>query len=87
MKECDKRKSHTSRKLHVIYISSNNGRHPVTKKLSSNIYLVLMKPFSGRCKQEHSYNYKSFRTIPPLKIIHYLTDNCKKNRKIDKSLL
>ena len=31
MKECDKRKKHISRKLHMIYISSNNIRHPVTK--------------------------------------------------------
>ena len=31
MKECDKRKRHISSKLHMIYISSNNGRHPVTK--------------------------------------------------------
>jgi len=31
MKECDKRKGHISRKLHMIYISSNNVRHPVTK--------------------------------------------------------
>ena len=31
MKEYDKRKSHTSSKLRVIYISSNNVRHPLTK--------------------------------------------------------
>jgi hypothetical protein len=31
MKECDKRNSHISSKLHVIYISYNNDRHPVTK--------------------------------------------------------
>jgi len=31
MKECDKRKSHISTKLHMIYISFNNVRHPVTK--------------------------------------------------------
>jgi hypothetical protein len=31
MAECDKRKSHIRSKLHMIYISSNNGRHPVTK--------------------------------------------------------
>ena len=31
MKECDKRRSHKSRKLHMFYISSNNVRHPVTK--------------------------------------------------------
>ena len=27
--ECNKRKSHTSKKLHMIYVSSNNIRHPV----------------------------------------------------------
>ena len=35
MKEYDKRKSHISSKLHVIYISSNNVRHPVTKTYTS----------------------------------------------------
>ena len=30
MKECDKCKSHISSKLHMIYISSNNGRHRYT---------------------------------------------------------
>ena len=30
MKECDKRNSHISGKLNMIYISSNNVRHPVT---------------------------------------------------------
>ena len=35
MKECDKRKSHISSKLHIIYISSNNGRHPVTKTFTT----------------------------------------------------
>ena len=34
MKECDKRKSHRSSKLHIIYISSNNGRHPVSKNFT-----------------------------------------------------
>jgi len=33
-KECDKRKSHISSKLHMICISSNNGRHPVTKNFT-----------------------------------------------------
>jgi hypothetical protein len=31
MKECDKPKSHISSKRRMIYISSNNGRKPVTK--------------------------------------------------------
>ena len=35
MKECDKRKSHVSSKLHVIYTSSNNIRHPVSKTFTT----------------------------------------------------
>jgi len=31
MKECEKQKSQISSKLHMVYISSNNDRHPVTK--------------------------------------------------------
>jgi hypothetical protein len=31
MKECDKRKNHISRKLHMMYISFNKVRHPVIK--------------------------------------------------------
>jgi len=31
MKECDERNSHVSKKLHKIYMSSNNDRHPVTE--------------------------------------------------------
>ena len=34
MEECDKRKSHVSSKLHMIYISSNSDRHPVTKNFT-----------------------------------------------------
>jgi len=35
VKEFDKRKSHISNKLHMIYISSNNVRHPVTKTFTT----------------------------------------------------
>jgi hypothetical protein len=35
MKECDKRESHISNKLHVIYTSSNNIRRPVTKNFTT----------------------------------------------------
>jgi hypothetical protein len=35
MKECDKRKGHISSKLHIIYISSNKGRHPITKNFNT----------------------------------------------------
>ena len=30
MKACDKQNSHINSKLQLIYISSNNARHPVT---------------------------------------------------------
>ena len=39
MKECNKRKSHISSKLHMIYISSNNVRHPVTKTFTPLNYI------------------------------------------------
>ena len=39
MKECDKQESHISSKLHVIYISSNNVRHPVTKTLTLRLLI------------------------------------------------
>jgi len=35
MKECYKRKSHISSKLHMIYIFSNSVRHPVTKTFTT----------------------------------------------------
>ena len=38
MKECDKRKSHISSKLRMIYICSNNVGHPVTKTLTTLQY-------------------------------------------------
>jgi len=51
MKECDKRKSHISCKLHMIYISSNIVRHPVTKTFTTlheqhlnSICLRLLRP-------------------------------------------
>jgi hypothetical protein len=38
MKEGDKWKSHISSKLHMIYVSSNNGRHPVTNTFTTLHY-------------------------------------------------
>jgi hypothetical protein len=35
MKECDKRNSHINGKLHMIYISSIHGRHPITKTFTA----------------------------------------------------
>jgi hypothetical protein len=42
MKECDKRKSHIYSELHMIYISSNNVRHPVTKTINTLHYTTLV---------------------------------------------
>jgi len=39
MKESDKRKGHTSSKLHMIYISSNKVRHPVTETVIT-LYMI-----------------------------------------------
>jgi len=44
MKECDKRKSHRNSKRHMIYISFNNVRHPVTKTFTTLHYPSL--PFT-----------------------------------------
>ena len=41
MKQCDKPNSHISSKLHMIYISSDNGRHPVTKTFTKLHYTSL----------------------------------------------
>jgi len=41
MKEYDKRKSHIYSKIHVIYISSNNVRHPVAKTVTTCFYFHL----------------------------------------------
>jgi len=38
MKECDKRKSHINSKLFIIYICSNNVRHPVPKTFTTLRY-------------------------------------------------
>jgi len=50
MKKCDKQKSHISSKLHMIYISSNNVRHPVTKTFttlhSTSLFLLTLHFFS-----------------------------------------
>jgi uncharacterized protein YlbG (UPF0298 family) len=43
MKECDKRKSQKSSKLHIIYISSNNVGHPVTNIKSFKVTQKIRK--------------------------------------------
>jgi hypothetical protein len=42
MQDCDKRKGHISSKLHMIYISSNNVRRPVTKTFTTLHYTSLL---------------------------------------------
>ena len=41
MNECNKQESHISRKHHMIYISSNDGRHPITKTFTPLHYTSL----------------------------------------------
>ena len=38
-KTCDKRNSHISSKPHMIYVSSNSDRHPVTKTVTPLHYI------------------------------------------------
>jgi hypothetical protein len=54
MKKCDQWNSHISRELHLIYVSSNNDRHPVTKTLT---------PLHYTCRH-HSFNLKLHPTTP-----------------------
>jgi hypothetical protein len=41
MKECDRRNGHINNELHMIYIASNNDKHPVTKL---SLYLITLHP-------------------------------------------
>jgi hypothetical protein len=43
MKECDKGKNRISSTLHMIYISTNNVRHPVTKTFTSLHHFLLFR--------------------------------------------
>jgi len=38
MKEYDKGESHINNKIHVIYVSSNNVRHPIAKTITTLHY-------------------------------------------------
>jgi len=42
MKACDKRNSHISSKLHMVYVSSDSVRHPVTKTFTTLTALPLV---------------------------------------------
>jgi hypothetical protein len=61
MKEYDKRKSHKSSKLHVIYVSSNNVRHPVTKTLNikcgSTVFWLTVWPTTNH----KDYNFALYK--------------------------
>jgi len=46
MKKCDKPKSHISNKPHIIYMSSNHDRHPVTKTFTPLYYTCRHFTFS-----------------------------------------
>ena len=55
MKECDKRNIHISSRLHSIYISSNNDRHPVTKTFTPLHYSCQHFTFSHLIRSIISY--------------------------------
>jgi len=48
MKECGKRKSYISSKRQMIYTSSNNGRHPVTKYICLKVCMFNLLVVSTR---------------------------------------
>ena len=67
MIECDKRKSHISSKLHVIYIciSSNNVRNPVTKTFTT-LHLTILHSTSLNLSSLHFLSFKLHPTT-----LHY----------------
>jgi len=65
MKESDKRESHKSTKLHMIYISSNNVRHPVTKTFTT-LNPTTLNPTSLQLSTLHSLSFKLHPTT-----LHY----------------
>ena len=65
-KECDKRKKNrVSSKLHMIYISSNNGRHTVTKT-STTLYPATLNSTSLHLSALHLLSFKLHPTT-----LHY----------------
>jgi hypothetical protein len=62
-KKYDKRNSHTSSKLHMIYISSNNVRHPVTKTFTTLHYTSPATLYSNSLRYTfHLYGFLATRT-------------------------
>jgi hypothetical protein len=58
MKKCDKRNGHISSKLHLIYISSNNDRHPVTKTFTPLHYTCQHLVIFINYNNNSVWNYK-----------------------------
>jgi len=71
MKECHKRESHISSKLHTISISSNNFRHPVTKTFTT------LHPTTLHSTSLHlsTLHFLSFKLHP--NTLHYSAVNIK----------
>ena len=64
MKKIDKRKSHTNNKLRVIYIFSNNVRHPVTNTLTTLHYVTQLRftPLHYTCRN-FSFSHLNFTQL------------------------
>jgi hypothetical protein len=58
MKESDKRKSNIIRKLYIIYIYSNNGRHHVTKNSTSLHFTIATNWMMTDSDESYSYPQK-----------------------------
>jgi len=69
MKECDKRNSHLSNKLHMIYTSSNDDRHPVTKTFTPPHNTTLHpNTLHYTCQQFTSSHLKTTLHYPPISL-------------------
>jgi hypothetical protein len=68
MKECDKRNSHINSKLRMIYTSTNNGRHPVTKTfntLHQSIHFSPLRYIFRHFSFSHlNFTQPHFTTVP-----------------------
>jgi len=63
-KKCDKRNSHISSESHLIYISSNNDRHSVTKTFT---------PLHYTCRHFTSFHFKLHPTTRHSTSLHLST--------------
>jgi hypothetical protein len=84
MKEYDRRNSHINRKLQIIYLSSNDDRHPVTKTfITINYYCRHFNSFNLNFTQLHftplhyicrHFNFSNLKTslfLSTLQILHF----------------